>query len=439
MILIPSLIHDELERDFIIPKIAAPKDHRRYGVVVITPSVTKSKVYENLGSIVTSRNNIFDEIRKLKGGQYNNTVVIVNRYDGIDLPDDTCRILIIDSLPYAETLIEQYEEMCRSTSEIANIKIAQKIEQGLGRSVRGEKDYSVIFLVGNDLIRFVKSSTTKKFFSDQTRRQIDIGSEVTEMAKDDLKESRNPLKVVQDIVVQCISRDEGWKEFYTKQMDSNESETTTIDRNQKVIDLLELERKAEGSFFKGDSENAIKYTQTIIDTYCVADPEEKGWYLQTLARYQYKISKSESNRIQTSAFKSNTELLKPKEGISYTQISYISENRIKRIKDWLDSHATYPELMLSLDETLENLTFGKPAEKFELALKELGNALGFISQRPDKEFKKGADNLWCVATGEYFIFECKSEVDDSRTEINKQETGQMNNHCGWFEQEYGTG
>ena len=32
----------------------------------------------------------------------------------------------------------------------------------------------------------------------------------------------------------------------------------------------------------------------------------------------------------------------------------------------------------------------------------------------------------------------KSEVEDSRGEITKTETGQMNNHCAWFEQEYKT-
>lgn len=39
--------------------------------------------------------------------------------------------------------------------------------------------------------------------------------------------------------------------------------------------------------------------------------------------------------------------------------------------------------------------------------------------------------------GQYFLFECKNEVDENRSEINKIEAGQMNNHCGWFADEYG--
>ena len=93
--------------------------------------------------------------------------------------------------------------------------------------------------------------------------------------------------------------------------------------------------------------------------------------------------------------------------------------------------------MLAVDSMLSDLSFGTQAEKFEAALQGLGLLLGFVSQRPDKEFKKGPDNLWCGVGKKYIFFECKSSVDDDRQEISKRESGQMNNHCGWFDREYG--
>ncbi|TOD55294.1 hypothetical protein CGJ61_24155, partial [Vibrio parahaemolyticus] len=78
---------------------------------------------------------------------------------------NACRILILDSKPYFDSLLDRYEEDCRATSDIVNIKVAQKVEQGLGRSVRGEKDYSVILLLGGDLVKFAKSPITSKYFS----------------------------------------------------------------------------------------------------------------------------------------------------------------------------------------------------------------------------------------------------------------------------------
>ena len=88
-----------------------------------------------------------------------------------------------------------------------------------------------------------------------------------------------------------------------------------------------------------------------------------------------------------------------------------------------------------VDECLDNLSFGVEAEKFESALKTIGDILGYISQRPDSEIRKGPDNLWCGVNNNYCLFECKSEVDDSRSEISKHEAGQMDSHCAWFEEE----
>lgn len=49
--------------------------------------------------------------------------------------------------------------------------------------------------------------------------------------------------------------------------------------------------------------------------------------------------------------------------------------------------------------------------------------LGYISQRPDQEIRKGPDNLWCASNKKYAIFECKSEVDENRGAIKKSEAG----------------
>ncbi|GEM_PF-104540 len=437
MLLIPSLIHEELDRNSIIYRFAKPNTSKKVGIVVITSSFKKANLYKQLDSVVAESKTIFDEVRELKKGNYSNTVVIVNRYDGIDLPDDSCRILILDSMPYSDSLTEKYEEECRSNSDLMNIKAAQKIEQGLGRSVRGEKDYSVILIIGNDLVKFMKSFHSNKFFSAQTRKQIKIGLEISKMAKeDDLKEGQDKIQVIIELINQCLRRDDGWKKFYEREMNSSVDEDNNL--NGDLLEVLALERKAEESFYSNEAEKAANYMQQIIDSYCANNQTERGWYLQTLARYKHKISKNDSNITQKSAFKSNSQLLKPKEGVNYQKLSYISENRVIRIKKWISTYTNYEELIMSVNDILDQLSFGQPSEKFEKALQDLGCAIGFLSQRPDREFKKGSDNLWCVSHDYYFIFECKSEVENSRNEITKTETGQMNNHCAWFEQEYKT-
>ncbi|MDR3405527.1 MAG: hypothetical protein P4L99_23735 [Chthoniobacter sp.] len=48
----------------------------------------------------------------------------------------------------------------------------------------------------------------------------------------------------------------------------------------------------------------------------------------------------------------------------------------------------------------------------------------------------GSVNLWALREGEYLLAEAKNEVHKDRGEINKDETGQMNNATGWFKNHY---
>ena len=81
----------------------------------------------------------------------------------------------------------------------------------------------------------------------------------------------------------------------------------------------------------------------------------------------------------------------------------------------------YGELFLSVNATLDNLSFGIEATKFEAALKDVGALLGYVSQRPDKEIRKGPDNLWCGSNDHYLLFECKSEVSVRKSRNMKRD------------------
>lgn len=219
MILIPSLINDDFTRDRILNWLLQPYDKRIFGTVCLTPSFKNKEQFEKIGAVVSTTDTMFSNVEKLKNGVYSEAIVFANRYDGIDLPDDSCRILIIDSKPFSETLTERYEEEVRPSSDIINIKIAQKVEQGLGRSVRGQKDYSVIVLVGGDLVQFIKSPLTKKYFSEQTKQQIEIGNEIVSFAKEELAgQNLSSSQILVDILNKCTTRDDGWKQFYVERM-----------------------------------------------------------------------------------------------------------------------------------------------------------------------------------------------------------------------------
>jgi len=431
MILIPSLIHHSLDRGLIVNEFGKPKSNRPYGVVALTPSFANSKDWDKYGAIVADKATISSQIDRLRNKIYDSSLVIVNRYDGIDLPDDMCRILVFDSKPYSESLADRYEEQCRPNSEITTTALARIIEQGLGRSVRGQKDYCVIILTGPELIKAVHSQTSRKFFSDQTRAQIELGLEVADLARLETENNEPPLSVLHSLINQCLGRDDAWKAFYVEKMDALSFPRTT----GKALEIYKRELDAELAFQAGDSYQAVNIIQTLVDT-LIQDEEEKAWYLQELARYMWDSSKSESNRLQLEAHKKNRYLLKPSSGMQVTQLLVVSQKRVENILKWVSSYERYDQLDLAVQDILARLEFGIRAERFEQAFKELGDALGFASERPDKEWKAGPDNLWGIEDGHFLVVECKSEVDLQRSEINKTETGQMNNACAWFDKNY---
>ena len=117
------------------------------------------------GSTIADKTSIGPEVEKLIKGNPDNVVVLVNRYDGIDLPDDACRILVLDSKPHSDTLVDRYIENCRAASDAIVTKTARIIEQGLGRSVRGEKDYCVFILLGASLIKALRGKKPRIFLA----------------------------------------------------------------------------------------------------------------------------------------------------------------------------------------------------------------------------------------------------------------------------------
>lgn len=432
MILIPSLIDPSLDRGEVVNLMAKPLKEKKYGVVALTPSFKGTLDWKKYNANIAEKSTIFQEVEKLKNKEFEKTLVIANRYDGVDLPDSTCRILIMDSAPHFDSLQDKYIENCRSNSYITLANKAQKIEQGLGRSVRGEKDYSVIILIGSELIRLIRSKKTRAYFSDQTRAQIELGLEIAEFAKDEINNGAEPITSFMGLINQSINRDGEWKEFYIQKMDS----INPHDNVRDILNVFSIEKQAINQYMLEDFNESVSLIQGLIDKY-INDSEEKGWYLQEMAKFVYPFSKTESNKFQVAAHKCNRYLLKPKTGMEFSKLSIISWKRIESIKKVLEKYNDFGELQLDLNSTLDALRFGVKADDFEEALNDLGKFLGFPTERPDKEWKEGPDNLWQLGNNEYLLIECKNQVDTSRKEIFKEETGQMNNASAWFKKNYG--
>jgi replicative superfamily II helicase len=431
MIVIPSLINDGLDREVIVRVFGNHQADRQYGIVSLTPSFARAEDWKNKGSTVATKDTLEDLIDSLKSGKYSNTIVLANRYDGVDLPDNSCRILVLDSKPYSSRLIDVYEESCRPRSDITFMRTVRTVEQGMGRSVRGEKDYSIILVVGADLVRLVREKRSRAFLSSQMETQIKVGLELAEMARQEIEEGSAPWDAFIDLLRQSLRRDPDWKAFYTEQMDGVKPKGANI----QLLKLYEAELAAEEAFSRGEHASAVKIIQKALDE-GLAPKEDKGWYLQLMARLLFPHDQLEAENLQVKAHKQNRMLLRPSEGVSVSQLSAISHKRVAQINKWISDFGSYQEMNVAVSDVLAALVFGIKADRFERALDELGRALGFATERPDKEWKEGPDNLWALDQSRYLLWECKNEVKLTRVEINKSEAEQMNRSSAWFAKHY---
>lgn len=431
MVLLPGLIHEDLARTEIVNAYAKVTPGRQHGVVALTRGFDATTDWASYGALVATSDTLGPFVDALKRGNFDKTLVLANRYDGIDLPDEVCRVLIFDGRPYSENLVDLYQESVRPDSDATLMRIVRTVEQGMGRSVRGEKDYSVIIVVGTDITRLLRSKASTRYLSPQMLMQIEIGADIAAMARQEILEGKPPMDALGTLVRQCLQRDSGWKQFYAEQM----ATVLPAASSTQILSRYAAELSAEQLYRAGDYQGAVKELQRLLDA-GVLERADAAWYLQEMARYNYREARAESRTKQVAAFGKNRLLLRPTEGVTVAQLTVVSQGRMERIIEWVARHKTYEQLDLALCDILSRLVFGVKADKFEQALDELSRALGFAGERPDKEWKEGPDNLWALDGTQYLLWECKSEVEITRAEINKRETEQMNRSFAWFGKHY---
>ncbi|MEO9591170.1 hypothetical protein, partial [Rhodopirellula bahusiensis] len=229
-----------------------------------------------------------------------------------------------------------------------------------------------------------------------------------------------------------LDRDEGWKEFYVERME----DVQAAKPDKRLIGIYEQELASE---IKSDASRwpeAAKILQELLDSTEFTD-QERGWYLQEIARLTYRQSKADSKKLQLSAHTLNRFLFKPQDGAAVKKLEVHSSKRVEAIAAWVADAGDYTELLIRVDGIITDMRFGGDSDRFEAALNAMGIALGFSCERPDKEWGEGPDNLWCLRDNTFLLFECKNRVKLERDEMAKAESGQINNSTAWFRKHYG--
>lgn len=432
-VITPKLASDIGDRMILYPQAYSPnisdeeikqklKEYSQiYSVVVIVPSNNRAQFWSDVTSEIYTAINIKDGVEKMRS-QKKGLYVLINKYDGIDLPDEACRIIVLDGLPDARTAFDRVKEHYLQETIAGQREKIQKIEQGMGRGVRSTNDYCGVIIMGSALIQILFSQDARESFSSATKKQ----SEVSEYLAQQLR--GKSLDEIFSTLEYCITQDPNWVTISRGALNS-----LIYNRDLHVDEYSLACRKAfNQAALMGQYEQARDTIRTLVNK--TEDVLVKGYMMLEQAKYNHYFNEVEAQKVLISAQNYNHHLLKPITGVK-------SVEPIKKIKPQayqiIDSFGEkgVNDYLIRLNKTIDALVFAPSSYKrFEAALKDFGLLLGWGAQRPDDEYGVGPDVLWYMGDMRYAVIECKNEAVAEK--ISKDYCGQLHSAVSWFETNY---
>ena len=100
---------------------------------------------------------------------------LANRYDGMDLPGDACRIVVLDGKPDAVSLQEKFLSERAEASAALSERLRTRIVQGAGRCTRGPNDYAVVVVSGSDITRYFSRPENQTALEPELQAEVQFG------------------------------------------------------------------------------------------------------------------------------------------------------------------------------------------------------------------------------------------------------------------------
>ncbi len=423
MILIPDLMPYIFNVQKTIEELIKWTSERNLGVVILVPSKNDFKKWSKIATAAENTDEVEKHVSELQGKTSSRPVVFANRYDGIDLPGDTCRLLIMDNLPKGTSDYEIFRTSALYDSSSITRMLAQRIEQGIGRGARGSGDHCVVLLASKDLASWISKDANFRFLTSATKAQIEIGMEISKEVKNQ-EDLRNTIG-------KCYDRDNSWTTYHAETLSDLIDEEVSLDTLR--FSQAAVERKAFNLWQDANYEKAISTIEKEIKAKNL-DSQERGWMEQLAARIADSWGNNErAEAFQRQAYASNRNLLRPKVLPPYRPLAIIGEQG-KAIAQQIGKYNQRRGFLSAFEEVVIHLDRNASSNQFEQALVDLAQMIGLSAERHDTN-GEGPDVLWLLPTKVGFVIEAKSRKNEKNA-LTKGEHGQLLVAAEWFKKNY---
>lgn len=403
---------------------------RKLGVVVLSPSEPLAKQRWGkaakvvVGEDVTAAVEALNDRARSDNGPY----AFANRYDGVDLAQDACRLLIFDGLPRGASAYDEYRANALRGSSQIELSLAQRVEQGLGRGTRGAGDYCVVILLGN-VQDWVSRRANAAYMTPATRAQLELGLDVSKSIVD--------LDDFDEAARLCLDRKPDWVKLHAEELVERTAAVVaeaTVPKN--VVAGAQIERAYFEAYASGGYRIAKELTIKAANEHS-SDRLFRGWLLQLAARaafYEADGKWGEAADLQAEAARANSMMLPPPGEERIDPLPAMA-SQSKRIAEIVAGYERSDAYIAELERSTLALTGNVTAAEFETGIRALGEFLGFSSERLDRGANTGPDNVWRTDDGRIAVISCKNEKRQSAV-LSKRDLAQLYLDAKWIEERH---
>jgi replicative superfamily II helicase len=423
MILLPSLMPFAFDERAALPSLLHWVSSNRQGAVVLTPSNEAARRWDPPCHFAEGSDAVAGAVKSLRSGESFGPFVFANRFDGIDLPGNSCRLLIVHGLPRGTSDYEIFRGGALYGGATVTRMLAQRLEQAIGRGARGAGDHCVVILAGPDLAGWIAKEANYKFLTSATRAQFEMGEEISAEVSsvDELAQTMR----------KCLERDQSWLAYHAEKLD----ELVDVEHTEDArLEGAASERKAVDLWKDGYHEKAISRLDRVAPILEAEDQQALGWVQQLAARIAEQWgNRDKADELQRQAFANNRNLQRPRVPPPYVPLPRLGPQE-KALAAHVQTYRVRRGLLHAFDDIVADLVPEASSNRFEEALANLARFIGLSAERFDRA-GEGPDVLWLLPNQSVFAIEAKSRKKSSNP-FTKGQHGQLLVAQEWVKKHY---
>lgn len=438
-VFVPGIYCSDREAIGVVASVWDGMETRR--AVLLAPSDRiKSRTFDSLAKAMSTKPAQRDatDIADTMAPFINSKDVILAlaaRYDGLDLPDEQCRLLLMSETPAALNLLERHLREQWRMGPVLKKRERTRLTQGMGRCTRNATDFAVIVWLGQSLVNAASTASFVNGLPPELSAELRWGVNQSELAAKKADE-------LISMILALIDDPE-----YRKQADA---------------DIANLEKKSkEGAVpdFEEAGEDEVRYAKAMWDenfqyalelAHGIADLlnsiELAGyrawwWYLASVAASQLGEQSAEQDALKRGASCGinagwlNQLLRKRKVAlpVSTNGIEPNAESLWDILTKWGWAGPTFESKIGEMLEQLDKVD----AVSYHRGLEILGSCFG---ASPTRTTTQGApDVVWSFLTEDVHIaFEAKTDKQVSGV-LYKKEVLEAKGHSDWIREFFADG